>query len=108
MIPIITEGTVTVSESFTKYLINIPGKHIIKEVQKAVVLGTEHILQKVLILCVSILQPQNSCNIIYSRDNVFFQLYNCEIPNNEVPPFGIEALLLYSILSYLSLFSFVL
>jgi hypothetical protein len=48
-----TEATGTVSKSFVKYLINIPGKHNVKEVQKAVALSTEHILQKVLILCAS-------------------------------------------------------
>jgi hypothetical protein len=53
VIPVISEATGTVSKSFVKYLINIPGKHNAKEVQKAVVLGTEHILKKVLILCAS-------------------------------------------------------
>jgi hypothetical protein len=32
VIPVITESTGTVSKSFVKYLINIPGKHNIKEV----------------------------------------------------------------------------
>ena len=33
---------------FRKYLSNIPGKHEIKELQKPTILGTAHILQKVL------------------------------------------------------------
>jgi hypothetical protein len=38
----------TMSKSFTKYLSNIPEKYKIKELQKTVILGTAHILQKVL------------------------------------------------------------
>jgi hypothetical protein len=36
------------SNSFRKYLSNIPGKHEIKELQKTAILGTAHILRKVL------------------------------------------------------------
>jgi hypothetical protein len=35
--------------SFRKYLSNTPGKHEIKELEKTTVLGTAHILEKVLI-----------------------------------------------------------
>jgi hypothetical protein len=42
-------GTGTISRSFRKYLSNIPGKLGIKELQKTAILGTAHILQKVLI-----------------------------------------------------------
>jgi hypothetical protein len=41
-------GTQTISESFRKYLSNIPGKHKIKELQKTAILGTAHIFRKVL------------------------------------------------------------
>ena len=34
--------------SFRKYVSNIPGKHEIKELQKTAILGTAHILRKVL------------------------------------------------------------
>jgi hypothetical protein len=34
VVPVITAATVTISESFRKYLSNIPGKHKIKELQK--------------------------------------------------------------------------
>jgi hypothetical protein len=46
--PVIIEATGTISKSFRKYLSNIPGKHDIKELQKTAVLGTAHMLRKVL------------------------------------------------------------
>jgi hypothetical protein len=39
----------TISKSFRKYVSNIPGKHEGKELQKTAILGTAHILRKVLI-----------------------------------------------------------
>jgi len=45
----VTIGTTgTISKSFRKYVSNIPGKHEVKELQKTAILGTAHILQKVL------------------------------------------------------------
>jgi hypothetical protein len=41
-------ATGTISESFRKYLSSIPGKHKVKELQKMAILGTAHILEKVL------------------------------------------------------------
>jgi hypothetical protein len=41
-------ATGTISKSLRKYLSNIPGKHEIKSLQKTAILGTAHILQKVL------------------------------------------------------------
>jgi hypothetical protein len=46
-IPIITEATGTMSNSFRKYLSNIPGKQEIRELQKRAILGTAQILRKV-------------------------------------------------------------
>jgi hypothetical protein len=40
--------TGTISKSFREYLNNILGKHKIKELQKPAILGTAHILQKLL------------------------------------------------------------
>jgi len=37
-----------ISKSFRKYVSNIPGKHEVKELQKTAILGTAHILRKVL------------------------------------------------------------
>ena len=44
VIPAIIGATGTISKSFRKYVSNIPGKHE----QKTTILGTAHILQKVL------------------------------------------------------------
>jgi len=46
--PVIIGATGTVSKSFRKYVSNIPGKHEVKEMQKTAILGTAHILRKVL------------------------------------------------------------
>jgi hypothetical protein len=44
VIPIIIGAIWTISESLTKYLSNIPGKHEIKELQKTAIPGTAHVL----------------------------------------------------------------
>ena len=46
--PVIIGTTGTISKSFRKYVSNIPGKHEVKELQKTAILGTAHILRKVL------------------------------------------------------------
>ena len=38
----------TISKSFRKYMSNITGNHEVKELQKTAILGTAHILRKVL------------------------------------------------------------
>jgi hypothetical protein len=48
VIPVIIGATGTISTSFRKYMSNIPGKHEVKELQKTAMLGTAHILRKVL------------------------------------------------------------
>jgi len=48
VIPVIIGATGTISNSFRKYVSNIPGKHEVKELQKITTLGTAHILRKVL------------------------------------------------------------
>jgi hypothetical protein len=48
LIPVIIGATGTISKSFRKYVSNIPGNHEVKELQKTVILGTAHILRKVL------------------------------------------------------------
>jgi len=48
VMPVTTGVTRTISKSPRQYLSNIPGKHEIKELQKTAILGTAHILQKVL------------------------------------------------------------
>jgi hypothetical protein len=49
VIPVIIGATGTISESFRKYVSTIPGNHEVRELQKTAVLGTTHILRKVLI-----------------------------------------------------------
>ena len=46
--PVIIGETGTISNSSRKYMSNIPGKHEVKELQKTAILGTAHILRKVL------------------------------------------------------------
>jgi hypothetical protein len=48
VIPVITGATRLISKSLRKYLSNIPGKHEIKELHKTAILGTAHVLRKVL------------------------------------------------------------
>jgi len=48
VIPVIIWATGTVSKSFRKYVSKIAGKHEVKELQKTAILGTAHILRKVL------------------------------------------------------------
>jgi hypothetical protein len=48
VIPVIIGATGTVSKSLRKYVSNIPGSHEVRELQKTAILGTAHILRKVL------------------------------------------------------------
>ena len=48
VIPVITGATGTIPKSFRKCLSNIPAKHEVKDLQKTAILGTAHILRKVL------------------------------------------------------------
>jgi len=45
---ILVGATGTISKSFRKYISNIPGNQEVKELQKTAIVGTAHILQKVL------------------------------------------------------------
>jgi hypothetical protein len=47
VIPVIIGATGTISKSFRIYVSNIPGNHEVKELKTAI-LGTAHILRKVL------------------------------------------------------------
>jgi hypothetical protein len=49
VIPVTIGATGTISKSFRKYVSTIPGKHEVKELQKTAILGTAHILRKVLL-----------------------------------------------------------
>jgi hypothetical protein len=47
-IPVITGATGIVSKNLQKYLVTIPGQHSIDSLQKTAILGTSHIVRKVL------------------------------------------------------------
>jgi len=48
VVPVIIGATGSISKSYRKYVSNIPGNHAVKELQKTAILGTAHILPKVL------------------------------------------------------------
>jgi hypothetical protein len=48
VIPIIVGATGTISKAFSEYVSNIPGNNEVTELQKTAILGTAHILRKVL------------------------------------------------------------
>jgi hypothetical protein len=48
LISVIVGATGTISKSLRKYVSTIPGNHDVRELQKTAILGTEHILRKVL------------------------------------------------------------
>jgi hypothetical protein len=48
VIPVIIGATGTISKSFRKFVSTIPGSHEVKELQKTAILGTAHILRKLL------------------------------------------------------------
>jgi hypothetical protein len=48
VIPVIIRATGTISKSFRKYVSTVPGNHDVREPQKTAILGTAHILWKVL------------------------------------------------------------
>jgi hypothetical protein len=48
VIPVIIGVTGTISKSFRKYVSTITGNHYVRELQKTAILGTAHILRKVL------------------------------------------------------------
>jgi hypothetical protein len=48
VIPVIIGATGAILKSFRKYVNHIPGNHDLRELQKTAILGTAHILRKVL------------------------------------------------------------
>jgi hypothetical protein len=48
VIPVIIGATGTISKSLRKYVSSIPGNHEVREIQKTAILGTAHIIRKVL------------------------------------------------------------
>ena len=48
VISVLSGTAETISKSFRKYMSNIMGKHVVKELQTTAILGIAHVLQKVL------------------------------------------------------------
>jgi hypothetical protein len=48
VVPVIIGATETISKTVRKFVCNISGNHEVKELQKTAILGTAHILRKVL------------------------------------------------------------
>jgi hypothetical protein len=48
VIPVIIGATGTISKSFRKYVSSIPVNYEVRELQKTAILGTAHIIRKVL------------------------------------------------------------
>jgi 3-deoxy-D-manno-octulosonic acid (KDO) 8-phosphate synthase len=48
VIPVIIGATETISKLFRKYVSSVAGNHEVKKLQKTAILGTVHILRKVL------------------------------------------------------------
>jgi hypothetical protein len=48
VIPVIIGAAGTISKSFRKYVSTVPGNREVRELQKTAILGTAHILRKVL------------------------------------------------------------
>jgi hypothetical protein len=48
IIPVVIGATGTISKSFRKHVSTIPGNHDVTELHKTAILGTAHILRKVL------------------------------------------------------------
>ena len=77
VIPVIIGATGTVSKPFRKYVSNIPGKHEVKELQKTAILGTAHILRKVLMYKYSRLNTEtNDISTMNSNNRTAATLYS--------------------------------
>jgi hypothetical protein len=48
LMPVITGATGTITKSLRKYVSTVPRNHDVRELQKTTILGTAHILRKVL------------------------------------------------------------
>jgi hypothetical protein len=48
VIPVTIGATGSISKSFRKYVSTIPGNHEVRELQKTAILGTAHVLRRVL------------------------------------------------------------
>ena len=79
MIKVIIGATGTISKSFRKYVSNIRRKYEVKELQKTAILGTAHILRKVLILKYNRYNTEtNDISTMNSNNRIAATLYSLE------------------------------
>ena len=79
VMPVIIGATGTMSKSFRKYVSDISGKHEVKELQKTVILGTAHILRRVILQKYSRFNTEtNDTSTMKSNKRVAAKLYSLE------------------------------
>ena len=77
MISVIIGATETISKTFRKYVSNIPGKHEVMELQKTAILGTAHILRKVLMQKYNRFNTEtNDISTVNSNNRIAATLYS--------------------------------
>ena len=77
VIPVIIGATGAISKSFRKYECNITGNHEVKELQKTAILGTAHILWKVLMQKYSRFNTEtNDISTVNSNNRTAATLYS--------------------------------
>jgi len=77
VIPVIIGATGTISKSFRKYVSNIPGKHEVKLLQKTAILGTTHMLRKLLMEKYNRFNTgNNDISIMNSNNRILATLYS--------------------------------
>jgi hypothetical protein len=77
VIPVIIGVTGTISKSFRKYVSTIPGNHDVRKPEKTAILGTVHILRKVLMYkYIRANTGTNDMGAINSSDRIAATLYS--------------------------------
>jgi hypothetical protein len=77
VMPVIIGATGTISKSFRNYVSTIPGNHDVREVQKTAILGTAHILRKVLMYTyIRVNAGTSYMDTINSSDRIAATLYS--------------------------------
>jgi len=77
VITVIIGATRTISKSFRKYVSKIPGNHEVKELQKPAILGTAHILRKVLMRKHNRFNTEtNDISTMHSNNRIAATLYS--------------------------------
>jgi len=84
VIPVIIGATGTISKSFRKYVSKISGKHEVKVLQKTAILGTAHILRKVIMEKYNRFNPEtNDISAMNSNNRIAATLYSLRTLSQE-------------------------